>query len=202
MSNAVYPALPGLTFDTGRNPKFNTRIHQAVSGRESRAAFMQYPLWEFTLAYDFIRDNATDAELESLLGFFLSRNGSFDSFLFDCPEDNAVTNETFGTGDGTTEAFQLYKTYGGFSEDVHNPKSAPSIYVDGVLKTVTTDYAISSTGLVTFVSAPANLKTLSWTGGFYYRCRFAQDITEFNQFMSDLYELGQIRFIGSPLNKV
>jgi hypothetical protein len=30
MSDAVYPDLPGLTFDTGRNPKFNTRIHQAV----------------------------------------------------------------------------------------------------------------------------------------------------------------------------
>jgi uncharacterized protein (TIGR02217 family) len=202
MSNAVYPDLPGLTFDTGRNPKFNTRIHQAVSGRESRAAFMQYPTWEFTLAYDFIRDNPTDAELSNLLGFFLARNGSFDSFLFDCPEDNAVTAANFGTGDGTQVAFQLQRTVGGFIEPIHNPKASPQIYKAGVLQTAVTHYALSSTGLVTFAAPPANGAALTWTGGFYYRCRFSSDVTEFNQVMKNLYELNSIQFVGSPVNKL
>lgn len=201
MSNAVYPRLPGLTFDTGRNPQFNTRIHQAVSGRESRAAFMQYPLWEFTLAYDFIRDNATDVELETLLGFFLARNGSFDSFLFDCPEDNAVS-ANFGSGNGTQTAFQLQRTYGGFIEPIHNPKASPQIYKAGVQQTAGTHYTLSTTGRVTFASPPANGATLTWIGGFYYRCRFSSDVTEFKQVMKNLYELNSIQFVGSPVNKV
>ena len=32
--------------------------------------------------------------------------------------------------------------------------------------------ATSSTGMVTFVTAPAAAAALTWTGAFYWRCRF------------------------------
>ncbi|MCK9622197.1 MAG: DUF2460 domain-containing protein [Methylobacter sp.] len=201
MSDAVFPTLPGLTWDISRNPRFHTIRHDPVDGKQARAAFMAYPLWDFELAYELIRDTA-GGELQSLLGFYLSRQGGFDSWLYDCPEDNAVTAQNFGTGDGATLAFQLKRTWGGFDEPINNPKASPSIYIDGVLKTVTTDYTISSTGLVTFVTAPVASKAITWTGGFYYRCVFEEDKSNFVQFANNLYNLQSLTFIGSPVNKV
>lgn len=62
---------------------------------------------------------------------------------------------------------------GGF-EPVRDPDPASVlIYVAGVLKTLTTDYTVSSTGVVTFVSAPAAAAALSWTGTYYRRVRYA-----------------------------
>lgn len=202
MSNDVFPALPGLTWDIKRNPKFKTITHETIGGSEARATFMAFPFWEFELSYEIIRDRAAKPELESLMGFFMKHQGSLDTWLYDCPEDNAVTDMQFGTGNGSTLAFQLTRTYGGFIETINNYKTNPTIKVDGVTKTAGVDYNINTTGLVTFISAPANGKAITWTGGFYYRCRFMEDITDFNQFARKMYELSGLTFIGSPVNKL
>lgn len=206
MSNAVLPTLSGLKWDIVNAPGFHTKVQRAVSGRELRAAFMDYPLWAFKLAYEVLQSGAAGANLPTLLGFFLSRKGSFDSFLYDNPADNAVTAMSFGTGNGSTTAFQLTRAIGAggftFVEPVQNVNGAPSIYVAGVLKTVTTHYTISSTGLVTFVTAPTAGQALTWTGGFYYRCRFLNDMADFKEFMKDLWSLDKLEMIGAPGDKV
>jgi hypothetical protein len=108
----------------------------------------------------------------------------------------------FGTGTGTQTVYQMTRSYGGYVEPVNNLNAAPLIYVAGVLKTVTTDYTINSTGQITFVAAPANGAALTWTGTFYYRCRFLNDSIDPMQFMQNLYDLGKLDFVGSPINKV
>lgn len=155
---------------------------------------MAYPLWKYTLTYEVLRDDTVNNELKTLAGFFLARQGQYDSFLFTDPDDSAVTAQSFGTGDGTTLAFQLIRTYGGFAEPVQNVNGAPSIYVAGALKTVTTDYTISSTGLVTFTVAPTAGQALTWTGSYYQRCRFLMDAADFEKFMRQLWELKKIQF--------
>jgi len=202
MSNAVFPVLPGLTWDIPTSPQFNTKVHRAVSGYEVRAAFMTYPLWKFALKYEVLRDNAAFNELKTLAGFFNARQGQFDSFLYVNPSDSSVTASQFGVGTGTQYIFQLSRSYGGYVEPVHNLNGAPSIYVNGVLKTLTTDYSISATGLVTFLSSPPNGASITWTGSFYYRCRFLADTVDFNQFMKNLFNVNKLEFIGSPMNKV
>ncbi len=202
MSNNILPTLAGLSWDISASPQFSTSIKRAVSGYEARAAFIVYPLWIFSLKYDILRDNIANNELKSLLGFFNSRQGSFDSFLFAPPADSSVTAMSFGTGTGAQTVFQLVRSYGGYVEPCNNINGAPQIYVAGVLKTVTTDYTISATGAVTFVSAPANGAALTWTGSFYYRCRFMNDSIQPIQFMQNIYNLGKLDFIGSPVNKV
>ncbi len=199
----IFPNLPGLSWNVQKSPEFNTLSHRAVSGYEVRAALMQYPLWTFSLAYDLLRDNATN-ELKTLMGFFLQTQGSFAAFLYSDPADNAVTNQGFGTGDGATTSFQLLRAYGGFIEPVQNLNGTPSIFINGVQQTVGigNQCQISSTGLVTFITAPASSTALTWTGNFYYRVRFSADKADFNQFMYQLYELKQLSFVGSPLNKV
>lgn len=193
MSNAVFPVLPGLLWDVVKKPLFRTLIQSAVSGKELRLAQMSYPLYQFSLSYEVLRANAL-AELQTLMGFFNARNGSFDSFLYIDPDDNAITTQNFGTGDAVTTAFQLTRTYGGFIEPVQNLNGAPSIFDNGVLKTVVTDYNINSLGVVTFTYTPVAGHALTWTGNFYYRVRFLQDVAEFNQFMKQLWELKKLEF--------
>lgn len=199
----IFPALPGLSWNVQKTPQFNTISHRAVSGYEVRTALMQYPLWTFSLAYDLLRDDAT-SELKTLMGFFLQSQGSFAAFLYSDPSDNAVTKQGFGTGDGVTTSFQLIRAYGGFIEPVQNLDGTPGIEVNGVQQTlgIGNQCQISPTGLVTFTTAPASGAALTWTGNFYYRVRFSADKADFNQFMYQLYELKQLSFVGSPLNKV
>ena len=302
MSSAVFPVLPGLMWDVKKTPVWKTAVQSAVSGKELRVAYMQYPLWQFTLAYEVLRGDA-NAEFQTLLGFFLARQGMFDSFLYADPTDNAVTAASFGIGDGVTTAFQLTRALGGFVEPVQNVNGAPSVFVNTVaepsaaltspaaptlgstaggtiaattyyvkttyvgptgetlpsaesslavalnnLLTVTspatqtgatgynvyvstatgtetkqngatpiaigtgwteptsglvsgsalpasntTGWSVSSTGLVTFNAAPAVGAALTWTGGFYYRVRFLDDTSEFNQFIQNFWENKRVR---------
>lgn len=199
MSSAVFPTLPGLSWNVARTPEFNTKTFRAVSGKEVRAAFMAYPLWNYSLSFEFLRKGGGFSELDQLAGFFLARQGSFDSFLYSDPDFNSVTDQNIGTGDGVTTQFQLLRSTSGFIEPVQNVNVLTNIKDNA---TPTTAYTINSTGLVTFTSAPASGHALTWTGTYYNRCRFLQDMAEFNQFMYGLHELKTLKMVGAPGNKV
>ena len=196
---ALFPTLPGIQWGVQKSPQFNTAIHRVVSGYEIRAARMQYPLWTFTLSYEFLRDGAY-AELKTLLGFFLQRMGSFSAFCYSDPSDNTVVSQAFATGDGVTSSFALTRSYGGFVEPVQNLNGTPQIVVGGT-PLAPTDFSILD-GVVMLATPPAAGAVLTWTGSFFYRVRFVNDHADFNQFMFELHELKQISFVGSPLNKV
>lgn len=202
MSNVTFPVMPGLTWDVGRIPAFNTLVHRAASGREARTALQQFPLWNFKLKYEVLRNAVAYGELKTLAGFFISRLGSWDSFLYIDPDDSSVVDQTIGTGDGVLTQFQLIRDWGGFLEPVMNVNGAIIIKVNGTTKTLTTDYLVDSNGMVTFTVAPAASASITWSGSFYYRVRFLQDTAEFNQFMKDLWELKTLEFVGSVGNKV
>ena len=204
MSNAIFPAsLPGLTLNTSIAPRVSTTIQSAISGRETRAAFMSYPLWDITFSYSVLRSSAAYLELDQVMGFFLQVKGSFDSFLVTIPNDNAVTDMQFGTGNGTQVAYQLTRTRGaggfGFVEPVQNVQTITNVKVNGV---ETTAYTINSAGLITFTTAPASSAVITWTGSFYYRCRFTQDTASFDRFMNNLWELKKVQMVGAIGNKV
>lgn len=60
---------------------------------------------------------------------------------------------SIGTGDGSGTQFSLpWKPV------------TPAIYIDGVLKTLTTHYTVTPGGLVTFVTPPGNGTVLTWDG--------------------------------------
>jgi len=193
MSNAVYPALPGLTFNVTRVPIWSTTTKTAVSQREYRTANVSYPRYSYKLSYEFLREGGAFTELSALAGFFNARNGSFDSFLFTDPDDNAVTAQSIGAGNGSTRTFQLTRSFGGYAEPVFDPNGSQSIYLNG---TLTTAYSIGSTGVVTFNSAPGAGVAITWTGTFYRRVRFVQDSTEFNKFMQNLWDLKTVELIS------
>ncbi|MEI8327425.1 MAG: DUF2460 domain-containing protein [Betaproteobacteria bacterium] len=192
MSNAVFPSLPGLQWPIARTPIWSTTPRVSVSGRRVAIANYSYPRYKFTLSYSFLRQGQGTTDLSQMVGFFNARWGDADSFLFDDVDDNTVTAQTIGVGDGANKLFQLVRTFGGFVEPVFVTNSAPLIYVSGVLKTLTTDYTVSATGLVTFVVAPAAATVVTWTGTYYKRMWFSQSMAEFSKFMSNLWELKKI----------
>ena len=204
MSNAVYPVLPGLTYPVKKMPIFKTMMQEAVSGRESRIALMSYPKWQFDLQYSVLRSGVVHSagtswnEQQQLIDFFLQRLGDFDNFLFDDREDDSVTDSQFGIGNAVATQFQLTRAIqaNGFLEPVMNVNALTNIKKNGVVQNNPADYSINSTGLVTFTSAPGNGVSLTWTGTYYFRCRFAQSMQEFQQFMRKLWS-GQIQLIGS-----
>lgn len=194
MSNAIFPSLPGLSYPVEKTPKWSTKVQRSVSGKETRLGYWSYPVWEWSLNYDILRSDDLNAELQELIGFFNSRQGSFDSWLFNDPDDNAADSQAFAIGDGSTKAFQLSRTYGGYNEPVKAINAISQITVNG---SPTSAYAANiSTGVITFVSAPASGALLRWSGTYYWRCRFSEDETTVAKFMNNFWENRQIRFVS------
>jgi uncharacterized protein (TIGR02217 family) len=207
MSNLQFPDLRGLSWDYTLTPTFSTGVQQATSGREVRAAFWSAPLWKISLSYEFLHDDPRhvdqngNSELQQLVGFFLARQGQFDSFLIDLaqltrkPLDSTVSGQPIGLGDGSITSFQLVRNLGGYLEQVQNPAGQSAIvYVAGVRKIQGTDYTISN-GLVSFASAPATGVAITADFQWLWRVRFAQDQVEFGNFMYLLWECQKVELI-------
>lgn len=216
----LFTPPPFLAWSVFKTPKLNTIVQTATSGKTTRAQLWSNPVWTFKLTWDAIKDlNATPADIDLLMDFFLSRAGSFDTFLFTDPSDFSVTTQNFGTGDGSTTSFQLTRNLAtGFPESIQNINGNPSIFVNGVLQngpsnhtfdatpfdsvpfdtaaSVAPTYTISSTGVITFNTAPGPNLPLTWTGSFYYRVRFKNDLQEFEQFVSNFWSAKSVELIS------
>jgi hypothetical protein len=205
MSNVVFPTLLGQEITASRAPFFSTKIQTAVSGKETRAAFMAYPKWNLSCSYEFLRDGGRGNDLQTIEGLFLQMRGAWDSFLVVVPSDSVATDMLFATGDGVTKTFQLTRMRGangfGFAEPCQNIATLSNIKA----ATVTVpgaNYSRDGTGRVTFVTAPADGAALTWTGTYYFRCRFSKDECELDRFLSDLWKLGKCEMVGAPGNRV
>ena len=130
-------------------------------------------------------------DMQTMVGFFLARQGRFDSFLFDDPDDDFIQGQELGVGDGQTTAFQMVRAYGGFVEGMYNLKSdpAPVVYLNGTAQAPST-YTIGyfDSGLLTFTNAPATGTVITVDFGYYWRCHFQEDLSEFDKFMNQLWE--------------
>lgn len=195
MSNALFPTLAGLTWNNTKTALFNTIVQRSVNFSELRGSFTAAPVYDFLLIFDLLRDDTTFNELKQLLGFFLARQGSFDSWLYADPDDSVALLQSFGTGDAATTAFQLRRSVGAFTESTRHVAASPLIYKAGVLQTVTTNYTVDGNGVVTFTSAPGGGVALTWSGTYYHRCRFKENIT-FREFMLQLWDAQQVEFLG------
>lgn len=120
MVSNVYPELIGLSFSTGAKPTFSTDVQVHTSGRETRTQYWANPKWDFKLQYDYLPNKTTDSQTDykKLVGFFLDRHGSFESFLFKAPDDRYVENLQLGIGDANTVEYDLYRQFGPYSEPI------------------------------------------------------------------------------------
>jgi uncharacterized protein (TIGR02217 family) len=189
VSNAVFPTLAGITWPVVRAPVFSTLIQTATDLSELRATFMSEPVYDITLTYDILRSDS-HAEFQSLSGFFESRQGSFDSFLFTDLNDSTANAQVFAVADGVSSNYQLLRTLGGANAIVKNLNGAPTITVNNVSNS---SFTVSNTGVIQFSTPPVANAVLRWTGSYYLRARFSEDTTEFEQFMRLFWQVGQIK---------
>lgn len=200
MSGLIYPSnLPGLTWESTRTPLFKTGVQEALSGKESRMSYQVYPRFAFELQYEFLRHNLTPSELKSISGLFANMYGKYDTFLYTDPVYNSVTDEQFGVGATGVTTMQLTATFKntggpGIAELIQNTNGAPTIKVAGVTKSSGVDYTVGATGIVSWINVPTTGQSCTWTGSFYYRCRFDDDSMTFSQFMKDFWRARRVRF--------
>jgi hypothetical protein len=99
MSNIVFPTIRGLTFPVVKAPMFDTIIQTSPNKFEVRLQQTVNPIWHYTFEWDYLYDGyqqsgigsgLTYTDLQTMMGFFLSRSGAYDDFLYLDPDDNLV----------------------------------------------------------------------------------------------------------------
>jgi hypothetical protein len=151
--------------------EFNTVEQRTGSFRDSTyIAQAPYPIWHFEFNVPFLRGRLSDptSAVSIVMGVIAAMKGRADTFLFDVPNDRTVHRAQFGTGDGTTTAFQITRPIGGAAQAdiIQNFNGAPQIFINGTLQT--SGYTIDSFGAITFSTAPAANAVLVWSGNFYF----------------------------------
>lgn len=175
----------GSTVGTG----FRTSIVEMDSGQEERFGRFSQPRTVFDLSVD----TQNFSQINTLLTFVMARKGALHSFRLKNPLDFtsasdgtstlAATDQTIGAGDGTTTQFQLVKTYtdsGSFTQtkNITKPVSTTTaVAVNGSTSTAdglgwTVD---TSSGVVTFTTAPAASAVVTAGFDFDYHVRFEEE---------------------------
>lgn len=199
MGNAIFPTFPGLKWGRKKTAVWSTGTQKSASGRELRTAYYTYPQWRFSLSFEVLRTKASVNELEQLAGFFNARKGSFESFLYEDPTDNAVTDQLIGnTVQGVTR-YQLVRSMGGFIEPVLAVKERPAVKVGGVALTYGRDYSVTDKGVLVFNTPQTPGRPITWTGGFYFRVRFTSDTVDFENVLGSLWAAKKIEFTSVKL---
>lgn len=201
MTNLLFPmpiAPQGAwTWPIKKTPSYKTIVQTPANNRgENRISLTPYPIWFFELDFSYLKGDMQQpaSALQNLVGFFGLVQGQASDWLYEDPFDNDVNNAQFGVGDGVTTVFQLTRSVGLLTDIVQNVASIPQIFNNGA-PVASSAYTISSTGLVTFTVAPAAGALLTWTGDFWFRCRFLDDEwKDLQEFLFRIWEHKSVRF--------
>jgi uncharacterized protein (TIGR02217 family) len=198
----TFPKLPGLGWSVTKAPVSQTRIQRAVSGRELRALDYPYPLYQFTLTFNFLRNAAAYGEWNTLLGFIEACQGAYGTFLFNDPSDNMATGQFLGSGNSSGATFQLQYYKGSavtFARPVDAVNQLTAVYFNGITQSPTIyscATGLNSTGAVTFATPPPSGITITADCTYYFRCRFVDDSQSGENFMYQLWSMKKLNFIS------
>lgn len=198
MTNYIFPQFQGWSLNKVKTQLWKNNIYESESGKETRIQKWSYPRYKFELKYNFMTDNTIKSlsllkgELELLEGFFNSVGGTFEDFLLKDDVENSVEEQSFGIGDGTETKFQLVRSLPNWVEPISGLVESPQLFIDGV---ETTDFSFDNYGFVYFTSPPPEDSVLTWSGNYYFRCRFENDELELSRGWEGLWEDIQINLI-------
>ena len=193
-----FPTLAGLGWGVHKKPRFSTLVASHVSGREVRDALYANPIWEFEVTYDGLSSSAGAYpglganSLQALMGFFLTMQGQFGTFLYTDPSDNSATSQTFATGDGATRTFTFARALGGFLEPVGWVTGVSNVYLNGTNQS--SGWSLTTSNSLVFTSPPAVGVLIGATFAYAFQCRFDADDLDFEEFMQNLWEAKSVKF--------
>lgn len=193
MSNSVFPTITGLTPDVERSQEYDTRSQKESGGRDLAFGTRTQARYGWRQSYGYL--SATD--LTTLSAFVHAMRGKWDSFLYSDPVTPTASLWTFRDGIGTgtfrttgNGAWTVVYMCDWNGDPVAADNGALTIRVNGVTKTLTTDYALDVTNgalRITFVAAPGNGLSVDWSGGYYRRCKFTNDTLSIKKIVSGAY---------------
>ena len=194
-----FPVLAGQGWSVHKRPTFSTRVASHVSGREVRRSLYAGTLYEYEVTFDGLASNAVvgslaglgASSLQTLLGFYLTCQGQFGTFLYTDPSDNAVKGQAIATGDGATTNFTMVRSIGGFTEPVSWVTAISNVYVGGAALSAST---ITQPNIVTLPSAPAAGAAITADFTFAFVCRFLDDQEDFENIMLGLWQMQSLKF--------
>lgn len=158
-----FPA--GISLGSSGGPERRTEIVALGSGAEERNS-----RWaDSKRRYDAGYGVKTLDDLNGIIGFFEERRGRLHGFRWkdwgdfkSCPPKQPVsaTDQAIGTGDGLTTQFQLKKTYGSsfapWVREIKKPVAGTvQVAVDGMPLQASGFLVATTTGVITFIDAPA-----------------------------------------------
>lgn len=192
MSNEVFSYTPDTPYE--EEIEYLTIVSESESGKEQRYQKWLRPRRKFRLRLD--ARQATEAD--QIWRFYTRHKGSYDSFLFQNPSENPVSDEAFATGDGVQSVFYLGGSIDMSTGDLILAPSSLSLErsIGG-----TGDYSAFSAytvdepiGQVTTNAVLPSGDRLRADYTFRYRVRFQEDNLTRENFATDLYRYG-INFI-------
>lgn len=168
-----------VSFGATGGPVRRNEIVTLTSGRERRNARFA----ESRRSYDAGTGLRSLDDVYAVLAFFEARRGSLHGFRFRDPFDRKscaphetpfALDQTIGTGDGATAAYQLIKIYGSGPDAYQRPIRKPvegtvSVAVDGAAAVAGVDFTVdATTGLVIFEPGSIPQAGLSVTAGYEF----------------------------------
>lgn len=203
MAILTFPTLVGLTYPVKKNPTFYNLIqHRSVAGLMTNQSPQPYAVYQFDQPFSFLRSDAVNLELQKLMSFWQATKAGTDPFHFTDPDDNTITAQAMGTGDGTTTDFPFVRTMQNVTDPVQDANSAGLVIkVSGVTKALGTDYSILSTSQygtnygVRFAGGHVPTAGQAVTGTFTWNwlCKFLGNSVEFSKFVQTIWEAQSIK---------
>lgn len=192
----ILPQLRGQAYPDKKRLEYNTIIKKSPSDIAKTYETWHYPRWYIELIYEFLEGNAEGSDYQKLLNFFTARRGNLEDFWFKDPDDNYVKDELIGNGDGNTKSYQLCRTYCGNKEPIFavDKNYEFELKINGI-KQLNNSFTITNTGLINFKIVPDNGSVITASFHFFYRCRFTEDISEFENFAYKLWNLKSLSMV-------
>ncbi len=184
-----------ISYGAKGGPEYATTVNMLKNGHEMRNSN-----WSASRnRYEVSQAITSQAQLDTLLGFFHARKGRATGFRLKDWADYRAVGQVIGTGDANRRVFQLVKTYTSGSQtttrSITKPVSgAVDIYVDSVLQVsgVTVD---TTTGQITFDTAPADGATIAADFEFDVPVRFDTDQLHSSLDKEGLYSWGPVELV-------
>jgi len=166
---------PKIAYGAAGGAEFNTTIVTTLAGYEQRNVnwLKARGRWDVSTGIK------SQVDIAAVIAFFRARFGKAYGFRFKDWTDYQGINENLGTGNGSNKIFQLARTYVSgsyaYQRDIKKPVAGTvNVYLNSILQS--SGYTLdTTTGLITFTTAPANTVLVNADFQFDVPVRFDTD---------------------------
>lgn len=187
----VFPTLAGRGWSIRRRSRWANEEVRTRSGRVFSVDLWSYPVVEYQLTFEFLREDASWQEATALLGFFDQVHGRHGRWYYTDEMHSAASAQQFGLGDGSRTQFAIGAPRWGQLQPIGGVDGSITVTVAGGS---TTAYSLVDERILAFNTAPGNGQAIAWTGSYFERCKFVDEYLDAEHFAQALLSAKGVRF--------